>query len=162
MLLARSSAAAASLSSLLGEKMIKEYYAVVEGDPGCGEMKDFIYKDSALSRAVVVTGSSHGAKEAQLEFSTFESVSHKGRTLSLVKVRLKTGRFHQIRAQFSSRGMPLVGDKKYGSRDFGCRTPALFAARLAFEYKSELYDVRIAPDLDAYPWSLFSKENFEK
>ena len=154
-LLARSSASAATLTSLLEDGITKEYRTVVEGIPGAGVMKDLLYKDSALGRAFVASAPRKGAKEAVLEFETLESVVHKGRTLSLVKVVLKTGRFHQIRVQFSSRKMPLVGDKKYGSRDFGARTPSLFACRLSFAYKRESYDFFASPDTESYPWSLF-------
>ncbi len=161
-LFARNRESAAALSAILSDGIVKEYRAVAEGEVGVGIMRDFIYKDSTLGRAFVTSAPNRGAKEALLEYETLESVVHKGKTLSLVKVALKTGRFHQIRAQFSSRKMPLVGDKKYGSRDFGARTPSLFASRLAFEYKSESFDIRALPVLDAYPWSLFNKDNFEE
>ena len=124
-------------------------------------MRDLIYKDATLGRAFVTDKPKGGAKEALLDYSTLDTVLNKERKLSLVAVRLHTGRFHQIRAQFSSRKMPLVGDKKYGSRDFGARTPALFAARLAFEYKGEKYDFAAMPDISSYPWSLFEMEKYK-
>ena len=160
-LLARTKASAAELSLLLDGKITKEYRAVVEGIPGNGIMKDFLYKDQTLGRAFVTKESRKGAKDAELEYKTLESVNSKGRGISLVTVTLKTGRFHQIRAQFSFRKMPLVGDKKYGSRDFGARTPSLFAARLAFDYKDEKYDFTEMPDTSAYPWSLFEREKYK-
>ena len=160
-LLARSSRAAAELSSLLQGGITKEYRAVIEGECGDGEMRDFLYKDATLGRAYVMKDARRGAKEAILEYSTLDMAEHNGRKLSLVKVELKTGRFHQIRAQFSSRRMPLVGDKKYGSKVSGTPHPALFAARLAFSYKGENYDITAAPDITAFPWSLFDKKYFE-
>ena len=158
MLFARSRESAAELSELISDKVTKEYRAVVEGCPGEGEMRDHICKDSLLGKARVMKEPRAGAKEAVLEYKTLATAEKSGRSLSLVSVNLKTGRFHQIRAQFSSRMMPLVGDKKYGSRDFGAQHPALFASRLAFRYKNEEIDVRISPDGDAYPWSLFDKK----
>ena len=159
-LFARNPASAAALTELLANDITKEYRAVCEGVPGDGVMKDFLVKDATLGRALVASPSKKGAKEAELHQYTLETVEHKGKKLSLVRVVLKTGRFHQIRAQFSSRKMPLVGDKKYGSRDFSARTPALFSARLSFSFKGENYDFKISPDTSVYPWCLFSKENF--
>ena len=78
-----------------------------------------------------------------------------GGARTLVSVTLHTGRFHQIRAQLSSRGAPIVGDGKYGSRDKGAGTPALYANRLAFSLFGREYELRALPDTDAYPWSLF-------
>ena len=158
-LFARSRESAATLSAMISDDITKEYRAVVEGTPGEGVMKDFLYKDSILGKSYVVKEPIGGAKEAELEYKTLETVEHNGKTLSLVSVKLKTGRFHQIRAQFSYRKMPLIGDKKYGSRDFTTNQPALFATRLAFRYKSEDIDVRANPDFTAYPWSLFEKKN---
>ena len=161
-LFARNPASAAALTELLSGGITKEYRAVCEGVPGDGVMKDFLVKEAALGRAIVASPTKKGAKEAELHHFTLETVEYKGKKLSLVRVILKTGRFHQIRAQFSSRKMPLVGDKKYGSRDFLARTPALFAARLAFDFKGEKYDFKISPDTSAYPWCLFNEENFSR
>ena len=158
-LLARSSRAAAELSELLLGGITKEYRAVVEGECTEGEMRDYLYKDATLGRAFIVNKSRNGAKEALLGYSTLETAMHKGRRLSLVRVRLHTGRFHQIRAQFSSRKMPLVGDKKYGSKVSGTPHPALFATRLAFSYKGNEYDIKATPERSAFPWSLFDENN---
>jgi 23S rRNA pseudouridine1911/1915/1917 synthase len=78
--------------------------------------------------------------------------------LSLVRIRLKTGRFHQIRAQFSSRGMPLVGDGKYGSRDKGARFPALASHRLDFELMGKRVFATRMPNITEYPWRIFADE----
>ena len=159
MLVARNKTAAARLSEMLSDEIHKEYRAVVEGEPGEGTMKDYLYKDSILGKAYAVKEPIRGAKEAELEYETLETVEKNAKKLSLVRVKLKTGRFHQIRAQFSSRKFPLVGDKKYGSRDFGAHHPALFATRLSFRYGNEVIDVTAAPDLTEYPWSLFDGKN---
>ena len=155
MLVARNKSAAAKLSEMLSDEIVKEYRAVVEGEPGKGVMKDYLYKDSILGKAYADKEPIRGAKEAELEYETLDCVDNNGKKLSLVRVILKTGRFHQIRAQFSSRKMPLIGDKKYGSRDFSAHHPALFAVRLAFRWGNEVIDVKAKPSTSEYPWSLF-------
>ena len=78
---------------------------------------------------------------------------------TLVKIKLHTGRFHQIRAQFASRRMPIVGDGKYGSRDNLSVFPALMSFKLSIKMKSEKATVKALPDTDSYPWSLFGDED---
>ena len=158
---ARNKKSAATLSSLVAEHNItKEYFAVVEGRAEGGVMRDYIYKDATLGKAFVTDRKRSGVKEAELEYTTLDTVSIDNREISLVKVRLKTGRFHQIRAQFSSRKMPLIGDKKYGSRDFKAKLPSLFATRLAFDFNGNAVSESKLPDLSEYPWSLFEEEKY--
>ena len=110
---ARNKKAAADLSAQVADRRLtKVYYAVVEGRAEGGIMRDFLYKDATLGKAFVTDRKRAGVKEAELEYSVLDTVEVDGVELSLVKICLKTGRFHQIRAQFSSRKMPLVGDKK--------------------------------------------------
>ena len=162
MLLARNKKTAAELSEAVTQHtIIKEYFAVVEGELSDGGFVDYLYKDSALSKAFVVSKARAGVKKAELDYKVIDTISHNNRKISLVRVKLNTGRFHQIRVQFASRGHSLLGDKKYGNKDFGSRFPALFATRLAFQVKGEEVDVAILPDLDVYPWSLFEKEKYE-
>ncbi len=163
MIFARNKKYAGLLSSLVADhSFTKEYYAVVDGKPEGGQFVDFIYKDSTLNKAFVTDRKRNGVKEAVLDYTLLDSVTLNGeRTLSLVKVKPKTGRFHQIRVQFASRKMPLVGDKKYGSKDASSRQPALFASRLAFDSKGIKADVACLPNLDVYPWSLFEKQKYE-
>ena len=152
---ARTKAAAAAFSALLSSDIVvKEYLAICEGHAEGGALTDLIFKDSITSKAYVVDRPRKGAKEAVLSYQPIEFKD--GRTL--VKVRLKTGRFHQIRVQFASRGHSLVGDGKYGNKDNRAKTPALFAHRIAFECLGERVDVSILPDTQKYPFSLFSKE----
>ena len=161
MVFARDKNTAAALSDLVSRHdMTKEYYAVIHGKTDSGIMKDYLYKDSALGKAFVTDKKRVGAKEAALEYESLDTVSVNGNVLSLVKINLKTGRFHQIRAQFSSRKLPLVGDKKYGSKDFRAKYPSLVAARLVFNINGEEIDLHRLPDLDKYPWSLFAKEKY--
>jgi 23S rRNA pseudouridine1911/1915/1917 synthase len=162
MLFARNKKSAADLSAVVSQHAIqKEYFAVVEGELSDGDFVDYIYKDSALSKAFVASKARTGAKRAELSYKVIDTASVNNRKISLVKVMLNTGRFHQIRVQFASRGHALLGDKKYGNKDFGSRFPALFATRLAFSFKGEEVDVAIMPDLNVYPWSLFEKEKYE-
>ncbi len=158
---ARNKKSAAELSSLVGGKgMEKEYLAVVEGDAPGGEMSDFIFKDAAKGKAFVVASGRKGAKPASLEYISLACCDTERGRRTLVKIKLHTGRFHQIRVQFASRGLPLAGDGKYGSHDNKAKTPALFARRLGFEMLGKRTDVKIKPDTDQYPWSLFEKENY--
>lgn len=163
MIFARNKKYAAILSSLVAEhSFTKEYFAIIDGIAEGGHMVDYIYKDSILNKAFVTDRKRNGVKEAVLDYVILDTVNlEKGRTLSLVKVMPKTGRFHQIRVQFASRKMPLVGDKKYGSKDSLSRVPALFASKLAFDSRGIKADVSCLPDLNTYPWSLFEKEKYK-
>ena len=160
--LARNKKSAATLSALVAEhKLNKEYFAVVSGRADGGVMRDFLYKDATLGRAYVTDRKRSGVKEAELEYRVLDTVCQDNNEISLVKITLKTGRFHQIRAQFSSRKMPLIGDKKYGSRDFKSKFPALFATELSFTVNNKERAFSKLPDLTQYPWSLFEKEKYE-
>ena len=136
--------------------MEKKYFAVCHGEAACGEYRDYLYKDNVTSKAYVVKSARKGAKEAVLFADTVDSAD----TMSLSSVTLKTGRFHQIRAQFSSRKNPLVGDKKYGSRDTCARFPALFSYSLSFELFGKTVSVKTLPPIDEYPWNVFDKDKY--
>ena len=152
---ARTKASAAELSLLAsGEGLLKEYYAVAGGELPDGELCNFLYKDSASKKAFVVKTERRGAKRAAL---TLEKIA-KGESGSLYRVILKTGRFHQIRCQLASRGAPLLGDKKYGSRDTNATVPALFAYRLSFSLFGKEYSFSAVPDTESYPWNKFEGE----
>lgn len=158
------------LSAALSDKEIctKEYLAVVSGRPDAdeGEMRDLLFKDARAGKSFVVSSPRKGAKEALLYYKVLGSAMGEQGELSLVKIRLGTGRTHQIRAQFSSRQMPVVGDGKYGSRervrgDFenGISPKdaiALFAFRLSLDTSDAKFDVLRLPDEKIYPFSLFS------
>ncbi len=142
MVYARTKAAAAALSRAVQEgSMVKEYVAMVHGvPPEEGDWEDLLWKDSAKNKVFVVKRQRGGVKKARLEFRRLRE----GET-SLVRVRLHTGRSHQIRVQFSSRGFPLVGDHKYGSR--AERTdPMLCSCCLTFPYKGETMKFESLPD----------------
>ena len=126
MVYAKTKSAAAALSKAVQEgALIKEYVAMVHGTPPeSGDWSDLLFKDSAKNKVFVVKKERRGVKKARLEFQCLSQ----GET-SLVHVRLHTGRSHQIRVQFASRGFPLVGDGKYGAKDH-TPAPMLFSCRL--------------------------------
>lgn len=162
MVFARNKHTAAQLSRLVAERdFTKEYLAVIDGAPEDGEMVDYLSKNAVLNKAIVFTTPTKGAKLARLSFRQLDTKEVNGKPKSLVRVHLDTGRFHQIRAQFSSRKMPLIGDKKYGSRDFGTRHLALFATRISFDIGDETIDFKAVPDISEYPWSLFDARFYE-
>ena len=142
MVYARTKAAAAALSRAVQEgSMVKEYVAVVHGTPPEeGDWEDLLWKDNGKNKVFVVRRMRGGVKKARLEFHRLSD----GET-SLVRIRLHTGRSHQIRVQFSSRGFPLVGDHKYGSRDE--RTdPMLYSCKITFPYKGKTHSFESLPD----------------
>ena len=134
MVFARTKQAAASLSKAVQEgTMVKEYVAMVHGTPPeTGDWEDLLWKDSKKNKVFVVKRQRAGVKKARLEFRRLRCAEE-----SLVHIRLHTGRSHQIRVQFSSRGFPLVGDHKYGSRS-SSSDPMLYSCRLSFPYRGEL------------------------
>lgn len=134
MVYARTKVAAASLSKAVQDgTMVKEYIAMVHGTPPeQGDWEDLLWKDSKKNKVFVVKRMRGGVKEARLEFTRLSQ----GET-SLVRIRLHTGRSHQIRVQFASRGYPLVGDHKYGARD-SSPAPMLFSCCVSFPYQGKL------------------------
>ena len=121
--------------------MVKEYVAQVHGiPPESGDWEDLLWKDSRKNKVFVVKRQRGGVKKARLEFTRLTAGEQ-----SLVRVRLHTGRSHQIRVQFSSRGFPLVGDHKYGSRDEKLQ-PMLFSCRITFPWKGKQMQFEKLPD----------------
>ena len=154
---ARNKRAAAGLSEQFsGHDAGKIYLAVTEGEAEEGELCDLLYKDANKGKSFVVDRMRAGVKEARLVSERLSLVESCEATRTLLRVTLKTGRFHQIRAQLSSRATPLVGDKKYGSRDTVARFPALFSHRIAFRLFGREYSYIALPDTESYPWSLFN------
>ena len=117
MVFGRTPKATAALCAMVQDhdSFIKEYLAVLPAKPTFpeGELCDRIFHDRRANRAFVVDGNRKGTKEARLSYH-IQSEAENGQTL--VHIRLHTGRTHQIRVQFASRGLPLLGDGKYGSR----------------------------------------------
>ena len=142
MVFARTKAAAAALSKAVQEgHMVKEYVAMVHGTPPeTGDWEDYLFKDSRKNKVFVVKKERKGVKYARLEFDRLSAGES-----SLVHIRLHTGRSHQIRVQFSSRGFPLVGDHKYGSRD-SATAPMLFSCRITLPYHGQLKVFEAMPE----------------
>lgn len=128
MVYAHTKTAAAALSKAIQDgTMVKEYVAQVHGTPPeQGDWSDLLFKDSRQNKVFVVKKERKGVKKARLEFKRLTE-----KDPALVRIRLHTGRSHQIRVQFSSRGFPLVGDHKYGAKD-DSPAPMLFSCKLTF------------------------------
>ena len=156
---ARNKRSTAELSKIVAEgKMEKLYFAVCHGIPEDGEYRDLLFKDAATAKAYVVKTARKGAKEARL---TVKKLAADADNAALISVALDTGRFHQIRAQLSARSHPLIGDKKYGSRDGARRTPALYAYMLSFRLFGKQIKVSATPCIEEYPWNLFDTEIYK-
>jgi 23S rRNA pseudouridine1911/1915/1917 synthase len=142
MVYARTKQAAAALSKAVQDGvMVKEYVAMVHGTPPeSDDWTDLLWKDSAKNKVFVVKRERKGVKKARLEFKRLTE----GET-SLVRVRLHTGRSHQIRVQFASRGYPLVGDHKYGAKD-NASAPMLFSCCLTFPHDGQIRQFEKLPD----------------
>ena len=136
----------------------KIYLAVVHGEPEetCGEMRDLLYHDKMRNKSFVCAKKRSGVKEAILNYKVLHTVEVGGEKLSLVEIELITGRTHQIRVQFASRKMPLVGDGKYGSRDNGA-TCALWSHKVRFTHPitKKTIECESRPETN-YPWDAFS------
>ena len=136
----------------------KEYLAIVHGTPeeSEGEMRDLLYRDAKKNKSYVVKRSRKGVREATLSYKLVETSDSKYGTVSLVKITLGTGRTHQIRVQFASRGMCLVGDGKYGAKD-NAPVVALLSQRLTLTHPrtKKQMTFEIEPSDDA-PWDIFN------
>ena len=164
MVYAKTREAAAKLSAAVQQnKPEKEYTAIVAGEPvpAEGEMRDYLFKDSAKNKSFVVDSARKGAKEALLSYRTVDTRMYEGNALSRVKIRLQTGRSHQIRVQFASRKHPLVGDGKYGSR-VKAAYPALFATGLSFPHPKTGKKMQFSTPVPGdFPWDLFGTSQYE-
>ena len=142
MVYARTQRSAAALSRAIQEgSMVKEYVALVHGTPPeAGDWEDFLWKDARKNKVFVVKRQRKGVKEARLEFTRLTEGER-----SLVRIRLHTGRSHQIRVQFASRGYPLVGDRKYGAKD-DSSAPMLFSCALTFPHQGKQLHFELMPE----------------
>ncbi len=159
MVFAKSSAAAAKLSATItGGDFSKEYLTVVRGAPKEPQavLKDLLYHDRRANKSYVVKRSRAGVKEASLEYKTLATVVMGGQELSLLLVRLHTGRTHQIRVQFASRKLPLYGDGKYGGRT-EAEGMALWSFSLRFPIANKIMGFSASPP-NVFPWTLFDNE----
>lgn len=157
MVFARSVRAASELSAQVrGNDFQKTYLAVIHGtpEPATGTFTDLLLRDTARRMTRVVSQPQKGAQEAVLDYETLASKDD----LSLVRITLHTGRTHQIRVQFSSRGLPLVGDKKYGLGEDDC-TIALWSHALFFRHPETNEPLSFsAPPPAVWPWTVFDAQ----
>lgn len=157
MVFALTKSAAGKLSALVSTNAFeKEYMTVIHGVPAeeSGEFSDYLFHDARRNLTSVVGADRKDAKEARLAYTLLARDMEK--EFSLVRVRLYTGRTHQIRVQFASRSMPIAGDGKYGARDrMGL---ALWSSRLTFRHPrhKKTMTFEALPDHSASPWNRFS------
>lgn len=151
MVLAKTPKAASELSRQIREDVFqKEYLAVVHGCPEtpCGTMTDKLLRDRARKMTVVVTEPGKGVQDAILNY---EVLTHSG-DMSKIRIDLKTGRTHQIRVQFASRGMPLVGERKYATLEDDCEI-ALWSHMVGFYHPSTGNWMEFSQEPpERYPW----------
>ena len=152
MVLARRSKAASELSRQIREgEFGKEYMAVCHGNlqDDHGEFRDLLLRNKQERKTYIVTETGKDVQEAILEYWALKQAEN----MTRVRIRLHTGRTHQIRAQFSGRGLPLVGDKKYGVPEDDCQI-ALWSCRLTFKhpYSGKPMEFQLDPP-EIYPWS---------
>ena len=155
MVLARTPQAASELSRQIRENEFeKEYMAVLHGIPNKkeGTLVDLLLRNKPERKTYVVQEMAKGVQEAILDYQVMLTKSD----LSMVRIQLRTGRTHQIRAQFSSRNLPLVGDRKYSLNEDNCEI-ALWSFHLAFRHPvtGEALEFTAQPPRE-YPWVLFS------
>lgn len=153
MVLARNGKAASELSRQIREgEFGKEYLAVIHGVPDelQGTLRDLLGRDKARKMTFVAPEPAKGVQEAVLHYRCLNSTDG----LSRVRIQLETGRTHQIRVQFASRGMPLVGERKYSERNDPCEI-ALWSCRLAFRHPAtgEEMEFELEPPAE-YPWTV--------
>ncbi len=164
MVYAKTQKAAAVLSAAIGRgELHKEYTAVVTGTLPApqGELRDLLFKDSRANKSYVVQTPRKGAKEALLSYSLIDQKEREGTLFTRMRIALQTGRSHQIRVQFSSRGCPLVGDGKYGSRQKAAY-PALYATALRFVHPQSGKPLHFATPVPSdFPWDLFGSSAYE-
>lgn len=165
MVVARTSQAAAALGTQAANRtMKKRYWAVICGQPQPvqGDWEDWLYHDVRANKTYVVQRQRRGVKKALLSYSTLQTISGEAESLSLMSIELKTGRTHQIRAQFAGHQFPLAGDGRYGSHSKG--EPALWSVEVQFTHPLTGESLAFAALPPAVrPWNLFSlQEDLEK
>ena len=154
MVLARTKRAASDLSRQIRDGIFhKEYTAVLHGSPAepIGTLTDLLARDKAERKTYVVTEPGKDVQEAILNYEILAVTD----VFSKVRIELVTGRTHQIRCQFSSRNLPLVGDRKYSSNEDDCEI-ALWSSRLRFRHPKTNEELTFtAPPPDEFPWTVF-------
>ncbi len=161
MVYAKTKQAAAALSREITQGgFTKEYAALIHGRPAqaSGEYTDLLFKDAKKNKTYVVDSRRRGVKEARLAYALCSTAGTPWGEGSRVRVRLYTGRTHQIRVQFASRGTPLFGDGKYGAKDH-CPFLALFSCGLCFTHPETGAPMAFAKEPAGGMWDLFADGN---
>lgn len=164
MVYARTPFAAAALSKAVqNQSLQKDYLAIIHGIPKepSAKLCDLLFHDRYKNKTFVVDRVRKGVKEAILSYEVLESLEHpEFGNLTLLSVKLYTGRTHQIRVQLSSRGYPLLGDRKYGAPS---RAPiGLFSYRLSFPHPKTNRIVSLSRLPCGTTWDLFSRYDLIK
>lgn len=160
MVYAKTKESAAALSELVrAGNLRKEYLAVVRGTPQerAGVLQDLLFHDKRANKSYTVKKQRAGVKSASLEYNTVDSKELNGVSLTLLHIRLHTGRTHQIRVQFASRKMPLYGDGKYGGRTENGGL-ALWSYSLSFEFPGGEHRCFCQLPPCNTPWTLFDAD----
>jgi len=152
MVLARNAKSASELSRQIRDNEFeKEYLAVIHGRPQAdsGTLRDLLGRDKARKMTYVAQEPAKGVQEAILDYQVLNTAPE----MSRVQIRLHTGRTHQIRVQFASRGIPLVGERKYSELNDPCEI-ALWSYRIGFTHPKtgERMEFTHNPP-EAYPWT---------
>lgn len=161
MVFAKTSKAASRLSEQFknGEAE-KTYYAVVRGNLKLsqGKLVNYLLKDEKNNKVQIVPMSTSGAKKAELSYNKLESYDN----LHLLKVKLGTGRGHQIRVQLANIGVPVYGDQKYGGEDMPKANLNLFAVELKIYHPitKEKMVFRVYPPEKSAMWNKFNLEKY--
>ncbi len=154
MVLARNAFAASELSRQIREDQFeKEYMAVLHGVPEApsGRLCDLLVRDKARKMTMVADAPGKDVQPAALCYQLLKQAEG----LSRVRIQLETGRTHQIRVQFASRGLPLVGERKYSTLEDPCEI-ALWSYRLAFVHPTTKERVEFALEPpEIYPWTVY-------
>jgi 23S rRNA pseudouridine1911/1915/1917 synthase len=159
LLYARNSKAAGRLAEQFRESQVnKEYWAVVSGklEPEKGVWENWLWKDTLSGTVQAVKFGTPGAKLARLEFQRRAM----NETHSWVELHPKTGRTHQLRVQLSSRGFPIVGDERYGSKQTIANGIALHAKSLTFQHPISYEPMTLTADLPI-AWKPFTSLGLE-
>lgn len=155
MVFARTSKAASRLSEQIRTRKVEKLYrCVVNGVlEGSGRLENFISKDEDKNIVTVIDSEKPGYKASYLDYRAIASKDG----MTLVEVKLGTGRSHQIRAQMAHNGYPLVGDQKYGQKDNRSKDIALESFKLSFEHPVKREFIAFeAPIPGGFPWNLFA------
>lgn len=151
MVYAKSKKASAKLSAdIANRRFRKEYLALIHGVPESeGTLCDLLFRDSKKNKSYVVKRKRQGVKEAVLDYKLMKTFKKEENSYSLILVKLQTGRTHQIRVQFSSRGMSLAGDGKYGAKD-DFKNLGLWSYKLEFTHPATDKDMSFCCNPDNY------------